>query len=268
MPTRASPLFQVTPSDVKLIRPEKEEDQIEAWEALIALFFAASQIMRTCQQHEQINRSPYASYHQHALVTPDTLVLNPPERTTPIELDVNPPTAIHGFVDSHEEAEDVVQRWSETLNACNIREAATMSSMTYYCQLMPDSTKPRFVRLRNLDKTRCGLASTRIATTPVMDIIADVGIRESDLGTGCTLNQGMVAPFFQAYHDVQRSIIQRLNGKGPIAALKSTIPKDSSQWFLCHRQTSLKKWPLSPLPSREEKVQALSFQRFRSKLCT
>ena len=44
VPTGSSPLFQLTSNDVKLlIRPEKDEDQIEAREALIALFFAVSQ---------------------------------------------------------------------------------------------------------------------------------------------------------------------------------------------------------------------------------
>ena len=39
--------------------------------------------------------------------------------------------------------------------------------------------------------------------TPTMDIIADSGITECDLGTGCTLNQGMVTPFFQAYEGMR-----------------------------------------------------------------
>ena len=115
----------------------------------------------------------------------------------------------------------VVRRCSEILNLCTIRNAATLSSMTYHCQIAAESTHPRFTRLRTLHKDSCGLASIGAVTTPVMDVIADAGIRESDLGTGFTQNQALVAPFFQAYHDVRQGIIDRLNGQGPVATLKS-----------------------------------------------
>ena len=71
MPDRSDPLCHITPNDVKLLmRPnEKGEDAdklISAWEALINLFFAMAQIMRLCADYEQITKSPFASYHQHA----------------------------------------------------------------------------------------------------------------------------------------------------------------------------------------------------------
>ena len=85
MPTRSLPLYYVTPSDVKLLmRPNENREDADAlmaaWEALIALFFAIAQILRMCTEYEQINRSPFASYHQHALVSPDTLSLVLPDK--------------------------------------------------------------------------------------------------------------------------------------------------------------------------------------------
>ena len=85
MPDRSSPLFHITPNDVKLlVRPNEKGDDadplIAAWEALINHFFAMAQIMRLCTEYEQINKSPFASYHQHALVSPDTLSLIPPDK--------------------------------------------------------------------------------------------------------------------------------------------------------------------------------------------
>ena len=82
MPDRSSPLLHITPNDVKLlVRPNEKGDDadplIAVWEALINLFFAMAQIMRLCTEYEQINKSPFASYHQHAIGVPRHLVTNP-----------------------------------------------------------------------------------------------------------------------------------------------------------------------------------------------
>ena len=78
MPNRSSPLCYVTPSDENR---GNAEALMAAWEALIALFFfAITQIIRLCTEHEQIDRSPFASYHQNALVSPDTLSLVLPDK--------------------------------------------------------------------------------------------------------------------------------------------------------------------------------------------
>ena len=36
--------------------------------------------LRLCTEYEKMNKSPCASYHQHALVSPDTLSLVLPEK--------------------------------------------------------------------------------------------------------------------------------------------------------------------------------------------
>ena len=102
MPTRSTPLFHVTPNDVKLLmRPNETGENAEhltaAWEALIALFFAMAQIMRLCTVYERINKSPFASYHQHALVSSDTLTLVLPEQLLVREDERNPPLTVHGL---------------------------------------------------------------------------------------------------------------------------------------------------------------------------
>ena len=62
MPDRAAPLCHITPNDVKLLmRPNEKGDNADkfvsaAWEALINLFFAMTQIMRLCIDYEQINK--------------------------------------------------------------------------------------------------------------------------------------------------------------------------------------------------------------------
>ena len=76
-----------SPNDVKLLmRPNENRKDADAlmaaWEALISLFFAMAQIMRLCTEYEQINRSPFASHHQHALVSSDTLVIDPSGQAT------------------------------------------------------------------------------------------------------------------------------------------------------------------------------------------
>ena len=110
MPDRAAPLCHITPNDVKLlVRPnEKGENAdkfVSAWEALINLFFAMTQIMRLCTEYEQINKSAYASYHQRALVSPDTLALSIPDQLHEREDEYNPPKTIHGLFASHQEAQ-------------------------------------------------------------------------------------------------------------------------------------------------------------------
>ena len=223
MPTRESFLFHVTASDVELlIRPKEGEVRIEAWEALIALFFAAPQTTRTCREYERNNKSPFASYHQHALVTPDTLILSLPEKLVPRGDEANPPIASHGLWTDHQEANVTVQDWNETLNSCNIKKAAVVSSMTYHWQLTPDS-KDKRIWIRQHEDWH------QLWFLPLRPWISSQ-IQEADLGKGCTLNQGMVAPFFQAYEQVRRSMIQILNNKGPVETLKSSNPEDPSQW--------------------------------------
>ena len=69
------------------------------------------------------------------------------------------------------------------MNLCNIRRAAACPQWhTYLCQLAPDSQDEIYQRLMTLDKTTCGLACTISPDTPTMDIIADVGVTEADLG--------------------------------------------------------------------------------------
>ena len=78
------------------------DNQIEAWGALLALFFAMSQIMRTCMEYERINKSPFASFHQHALSIPDTLPLSLPEKFVPGEHEANPAFTVRGLMNSDE----------------------------------------------------------------------------------------------------------------------------------------------------------------------
>ena len=149
MPTRSSPLYHVTPSDVKLLmRPNekgpKADALMAAWEALIALFFAMAQIMRLCTEYEQINKSPYASYHQHALVSPDTLSLVPPEKLQNKEDDHNPPITIHGLTSSHKEAQSLTEQWGQEIHACTVRKSENMTNMTYCCEYSTASTDARF----------------------------------------------------------------------------------------------------------------------------
>ena len=76
----------------------------------INLFFAMAQIMRLCADHEQINKSPFASYHQHAPVSPDTLSLSIPDKLQDKEDEYNPPKSIHGLFPSHKEAQATAEQ--------------------------------------------------------------------------------------------------------------------------------------------------------------
>ena len=194
MPTRSTPLFHIMPNDVKLLmRPNENHEDAEAltvaWEALIALFFAMAQIMRLCTEHEQINKSPYASYHQHALVSPDTLTLILPEKLQPREEDHNPPMTVHGLWPDHKQAKTIVSTWSEEIHACSVRKTAVMTTMTSNCEYTSSSDDARYSRLKRLDKFTCGLASTVARTTPTMEAIADWGVEVRKLGHGFKANQ-------------------------------------------------------------------------------
>ena len=131
------------------------------------------QIMRLCTEYEQINQSPFASYHQHALVSPDTLTLILPEKLRTREDDHNPPLTVHGLWPDHEQAHEIASVWSKEIHACNVRKAAVMATMTYNCEYTPSSDDARYPRLKNLTKFTCGLASTIKWTTPTMEAIAD-----------------------------------------------------------------------------------------------
>ena len=139
MPDRSSPLCHITPNDVKLLmRPnekgENADKLISAWEALINLFFAMAQIMRLCADYEQINKSPFASYHQHALVSPDTLSLSIPDKLQDKEDEHNPPKSIHGLFASHKEAQATAEVWGQEIHACSISKLARQQKMTYHCE--------------------------------------------------------------------------------------------------------------------------------------
>ena len=134
MPTRSSPLYYVTPNDVKLLMRLNEKGPradalMAAWEALIALFFAMAQIMRLCTEYEQISKSPYASYHQHALVSPDTLSLVLPDKLREREDDHNPPIALHGLTSSHQEAQAIAEGWGKEIHACSVGKLASMTKI-------------------------------------------------------------------------------------------------------------------------------------------
>ena len=170
------------------MRPNEKGPQADAhmaaWEALIALFFAMAQIMRLCTEYEQINKSPLASYHQHALVSPDTLSLILPDKLREREDNHNPPIALHGLTSNHQEAQAIAEEWGKEIHACSVGKLASMTKMTYSCEYSTASVDERFVRLKTLDKTTCGLAFTVKLSTPTMEAIADWGswTRTSGLG--------------------------------------------------------------------------------------
>ena len=86
-----------------------------AWEALIALFFAMAQIMRLCTEYEQINKSPFASYHQ--------------------------------------EAQAIAEEWGKEIHACSVGKLASMTKMTLVrAEYSTASVDERFVRLKTLDQ--------------------------------------------------------------------------------------------------------------------
>ena len=234
MPTRSSPLYYVTPNDVKLLmrpneRGPKADALMAAWEALIALFFAMAQIMRLCTEYEQINKSPYASYHQHALVSPDTLSLVLPDKLHDGEDDHNPPITVHGLTSSHQEAKSIAEGWGQDIHACSMGKRENMKKKTYCCEYSTASTDVRFTRLKKLDKTTCGIASTVRVSTPTMETITDWGVEPQHLGRGFMINQQVVMPFYQAYQEVRNSVRSR-SSMGPVETLKYGLPEDSSDW--------------------------------------
>ena len=139
-----------------LVRPNEKRDDadplIAAWEALVNLFFAMAQIMRLCTEYEQINKSPFASYHQHALVSPDTLSLIPPDKMQDKEDKYNPPKPIHGLFATHQEAQTAAEEWGQEIHACSVGKLALKRKMVYHCEYSTASTDERLLRLRKLDK--------------------------------------------------------------------------------------------------------------------
>ena len=139
------------------MRPNETRNDSEAltaaWEALIALFSAIAQIMRLCTEYEQINKSPFASYHQHALVSPDTLTLILPDNLRTREDVQSPPMTLHGLWPNHKQAQAIVAKWGKEIHACNVGKAAVMAKMTYNFEYFAASDDERYTRLRTLDKT-------------------------------------------------------------------------------------------------------------------
>ena len=185
--------------------------------------------MRLCTDYEQINKSPYASYHQHALVSPDTLALSIPDQLQEREDEHTPPKPIHGLFANHLEAQKTAQEWGEEIHACSIKKAARQQKMTYNCVYAGASTDPRFSRLDKLDKVSCGLAPLVTVTTPTMDLIADCGVEPRDLGRGMDNNQQVVMPYYVAYQEVRKSVVER-STVGPVETLRHGLFKDSSDW--------------------------------------
>ena len=246
MPDRATPLCYITPNDVKLLRRPNEKGEhadkfISAWEALINLFFSMTQIMRLCTDYEQINKSPFASYHQHALVSPDTLALSLPDQLQEREDQHNPPKTIHGLFANHQEAQNAARVWGKEIHACSIKKAARQQNMTYHCLYAGASTDPRIARLDKLDKTSCGLAPLVTVTTPTMDLIADTGVAPQDLGQGMINNQQVVMPYYTAYTEVRKSVMAR-STVGPVETLRHGL-LESSDWdevkFVSEKQVTI-----------------------------
>ena len=208
---------------------ENADKFISAWEALINLFFAMAQSMRLCTDYEQINKSPYASYHQHALVSPDTLALSIPDQLQEKEDEYNPPKTVHGLFASHLEGQSAAKEWGQEIHACSIRKAARQQKMTYNCANSTASTDERLLRWSKLDKVSCDLAPVVQLTTHTMDLIADHGIQPRDLGQGIISNQQVVMPYYLAYQEIRKSVVER-STMVPVETLRDGLPKDSSDW--------------------------------------
>ena len=93
-----------------------------------------AQIMRLCTEYEQINKSPFASYHQHALVSPDTLSLILPDKLRKGEDDQNPSITLHGLTAGHQEAQALAEEWGKDTHACSVGKLASLAKMTYSCR--------------------------------------------------------------------------------------------------------------------------------------
>ena len=94
-----------------------------------------------------------------------------------------------------------------------------MTKLTYCCEYSTASTDVRFTRLKKLDKTTCGIASTVEVSTRTMETIADWGVEPQHLGRGFMINQQVVMPFYQAYQEVRNSVRSR-SSMGPVETLK------------------------------------------------
>ena len=51
--------------------------------------------------------------------------------------------------------------------------------MVYHCEYSTASTDERLLRLKNLDKVTCGLASTVRLSTPTIEAITDYGVEST-----------------------------------------------------------------------------------------
>ena len=181
--------------------------------------------MRLCADYEQIIESPFASYHQHALVSPDTLSLSIPDKLQDKEDDYNPPKSIHGLFSKHKEAQLTAEESGKEIHACSISKLARQRKMTYHCEYPTASNDARLARLKKLDKVICGLASVVRLTTPTMDLIADNGVEPADLGQGILRNQQVVMPYYAAYQQVRKSVIARF--EAPPALFRAPYIKTS-----------------------------------------
>ena len=166
-----------------------------------------------------MNKSPFSSYHQHALVSPDTLSLIPPDRMRDKEDDYNPPKPIHGLFATHQEAQTAAEEWGQEFHACSVGKLALKPNMTYHCEYATVSTDERLQRLKTLDKVTCGLASVVRLSTPTMEAIADHGVQASELGHGIMVNQQIVMPYYTAYQEVRKSVCAR-SSMGPVETLE------------------------------------------------
>ena len=213
-----------------------------------------AQIMRLCTEYEQINKSPFASYHQHALVSPDTLSLSLPDKIQDKVDNYNPPKSIHGLFASHQEAQAAAEEWGQEIHACSVSKLALKQKMTYHCEYSTASTDERLLRLKKLDKVTRGLASTVSLSTPTMETITDYGVEARDLGHGILRNQQVVMPYYQAYQEVRKSVRAR-SSMGPVETLRHGLPKDSSDWNdvrFVSKNKLLSKWQESLLPKELE----------------
>ena len=178
--------------------------------------------------YEQINKSPYASYHQHALVSPDTLALSIPDQLQEREDKYTPPEPIHGLFANHLEPQNTAQEWGQQIHACSLKKAARQKKMTYNCVYAGASVDPRLSRSDKVDKVSC-MAPLATITTPTMDLIADCGVEPEDLGQSLVNNQQVVMPYYAAYQEVRKSVVER-STVGPVETLRHGLFRESSDW--------------------------------------
>ena len=151
----------------------------------------------------------------------------------------NPPKPIHGLFATHQEAQTAAEEWGQEIHACSVGKLALKWKMTYHCESSTASTDERLLRLKNLDKVTCGLASVVRLSTPTIEAIADHGVEPRELGHGIMSNQQIVMPYYTAYQEVRKSVCAR-SSKGPVETLRDGLPPDSSDWsevlFVSERQ--------------------------------